>query len=119
MDEVKSVVTKEQIPHVQVKNMPVHVDGWHCCTHIVFWMLQLLKYLREDTISMKTFREDEHFEKSIGNNDIFKYCIYHDMNKFRAELRKFIVRLAFVTAASEDRKMTKKTSKEKRRQLVE
>eukprot|EP00957_Ditylum_brightwellii_P069908 5308902-Ditylum_brightwellii.AAC.1 len=30
MGEVKSVVTEEQIPYMRVKNMPVHLDGWHC-----------------------------------------------------------------------------------------
>eukprot|EP00957_Ditylum_brightwellii_P002310 177892-Ditylum_brightwellii.AAC.1 len=35
------------------------------------------------------------------------------MKELRAEIRKFIVRLAFVTTASEDRKMTNKLIKEK------
>ena len=53
MDEVKNVVTEEQIPYVQVKSMPVQVDGWNCGTHIAFWMLQLLRYLPVETINMK------------------------------------------------------------------
>eukprot|EP00957_Ditylum_brightwellii_P109629 8361577-Ditylum_brightwellii.AAC.1 len=98
--------------------MPVHIAGWNCGTHITFWMLQILRHLPAETINMKTLREDEHFTNCIGNTVIFKYQIDHDMNEFRAEIRKFIVRLAFVTAPSEDRKMTKETIQKKRRQLV-
>eukprot|EP00957_Ditylum_brightwellii_P028600 2161118-Ditylum_brightwellii.AAC.1 len=65
MDEVKSVVTEKQIPYVLVKIMPVHVVGWHCDTHIAFWMLQLLRYVPADTINMKTLREDERLAKCI------------------------------------------------------
>eukprot|EP00957_Ditylum_brightwellii_P108143 8250434-Ditylum_brightwellii.AAC.1 len=89
--------------------MPVHIDGWNCGTHIAFWILQILRYLLAETINMNTLMDDEHFTKCIGNNVIFKYQIDHDMNKLRAEIRKFIIRLAFVTAASEDKRMTKET----------
>eukprot|EP00957_Ditylum_brightwellii_P157576 11993692-Ditylum_brightwellii.AAC.1 len=65
MDKLKSVVTEEHIPHVQVKNMPVHVVGRHCGTHIALWMLQLLRYLPADTVNMKTLREDEYLAKCI------------------------------------------------------
>ena len=104
MYAVKSVVTKEQIPYVHVKNLPVHVDGLHCSTHVAFWMLQLLRYLPADTINMKKLREDEGLVETIGSCNIFKYQIQHDMKEFKAEIRKLIVRLAFVTAVSEDRK---------------
>ena len=76
-------------------------------------MLQLLRYLPTNTINLKTLREDEDLVETIGNSDIFKYHVPHDMKEFRAEIRKFIVRLAFVTVASEDRKMTNKLIKEK------
>eukprot|EP00957_Ditylum_brightwellii_P078331 5955989-Ditylum_brightwellii.AAC.1 len=81
MDAVKSVVTEEQIPYVH-----------------------LLRYLPTDTINMKTLKEDEDLVETIGSSDIFKYHVQHDMKEFRVEISKFIVRLAFVTTASKDRK---------------
>eukprot|EP00957_Ditylum_brightwellii_P179678 13686803-Ditylum_brightwellii.AAC.1 len=90
MDAVKSAVTEEQISYVH-----------------------LLIYLPADTINMKTLREDEDLVETIGNSDIFEYHVQRDMKEFRAEISKFIVMLAFVTAASEDRKMTNKLIKEK------
>eukprot|EP00957_Ditylum_brightwellii_P036533 2767213-Ditylum_brightwellii.AAC.1 len=93
--------------------MHVQVDGWNCGTHIAFCMLQILRYLPAETISIKTLKIDEHFANCIGNNVIFKYQVDHDMDEFRAEIRKFIVRIAFVTAASEDRKMTKEIIKKR------
>eukprot|EP00957_Ditylum_brightwellii_P170491 12977363-Ditylum_brightwellii.AAC.1 len=65
--------------------MPVQVAGRHCGTHILFWMLQILRHFTAENINT-------------------------------TEIREFILRLAFVTAASEDRKKTKEAIK-KRRQL--
>ena len=48
MDGVQTFDTEEQIPHIQVKNMPAQVDGWNCGTHVLFWILEtnlnVLKY---------------------------------------------------------------------------
>eukprot|EP00957_Ditylum_brightwellii_P084133 6395949-Ditylum_brightwellii.AAC.1 len=76
-------------------------------------MLKFLRYIPKETIDMKTLREDEDLEETIGNRDIFKYHVYHGMKEFRVEIRKIIVRLALVTVASEDRNMTNKSIKEK------
>eukprot|EP00957_Ditylum_brightwellii_P093179 7094413-Ditylum_brightwellii.AAC.1 len=62
---------------------------------------------------MKTLREDEDLVETISNSDIFKYHVQDDMKEFRGEIWKFIVKLAFVIVASEDRKMTNKLVKEK------
>eukprot|EP00957_Ditylum_brightwellii_P063883 4846956-Ditylum_brightwellii.AAC.1 len=62
-------------------------------------------------------REDENFANSIGKHIIFQYQVDHDMDEFRAEILKFILRLAFVTAASEDRKNAHKAIKEKEEEV--
>eukprot|EP00957_Ditylum_brightwellii_P072986 5546167-Ditylum_brightwellii.AAC.1 len=113
MDAVKPVVREDQIPCIHAKNLPVNVHGFHCSTHVAFWMLRLLRYLPADSIDMKTLREDEDLVETIGNCKNFKYQVQHDMKEFKAEIRKFIVRLAFVTALSEERKMTYKIIKDK------
>eukprot|EP00957_Ditylum_brightwellii_P107061 8168418-Ditylum_brightwellii.AAC.1 len=90
MDDVKSVVTEDQILHIQI-----------------------LRYFKADVINMKTLREYEYFANTLGKNIIFQYQVDHDMDDFRAEIRKFILRLEFVTATIEDRKKTHKSIKEK------
>eukprot|EP00957_Ditylum_brightwellii_P024239 1828526-Ditylum_brightwellii.AAC.1 len=61
---------------------------------------------------MKILREDDNFANTIGNNFLFDYKVDHDMDEFRAEIRKFVLRLAYVTAASEDRTNIQKGIKE-------
>jgi hypothetical protein len=106
MDSVETFVKEDQIPFVHVKNLPGKFHGKHCSTHVAFWILQVLRFLPADSINMRTLRGDENFMETIGNFKIFKYHLQHDMKEFKAEIRRFIVRLAFVTAVSEDRKKT-------------
>eukprot|EP00957_Ditylum_brightwellii_P108347 8265910-Ditylum_brightwellii.AAC.1 len=62
-------------------------------------------------------RKDDNFADMIGNVCIFYYKVDHDMDGFRASIRNFILRLAYVTATSEDRAKILKGIKEKEEEV--
>eukprot|EP00957_Ditylum_brightwellii_P198286 15109719-Ditylum_brightwellii.AAC.1 len=66
---------------------------------------------------MKTFGEDEKFAKTLGKNFIFKYQMKLDMDEFRVEVQKFILRFAYITSKCDDRNEVVQKIKEEKDEI--